>query len=319
VQASIYGREILGTYHERMGALPWPESTLVGNRPQGIWTRLIGWDGSYEGHEDGVLGGSPPFDNSFYALQLGADLWRNDESEDMRDRAGIYGALGHADGSVEHDFGDETVDAGDTTFDAFSLGGYFTRTGPTDWYVDAVLQFTWYNIEMTSSRGLGSVDTDALGMAASIEGGYPYPIGDDGWAVEPQAQLVYQTLDIDDFEDIAAEVKYEDTDSLAGRIGARAFREWADTGADDEPQPRSVWGRVNLWRDLTGEPTTTFSAAGGGVPFEAPVLGRARGRRRLPERQRLVGLRRRRLPGHLRRRQHRGRDRSEAQMVGPPA
>ena len=213
-----------------MGGLPWPESTLVDGRPQGIWTRLIGWDGSYEGHEDGVLGGSPTFDYSFYALQLGADLWRNDESEDMRDRAGIYGVLGHADGSVEHDFGDETVDAGDTTFDAFTLGGYFTRTGPSDWYVDAVLQYTWYNIEMTSARGLGSVDTDAGGLAASIEGGYPYPIGDDGWAVEPQAQLVYQTLNIDDFEDIAAEVEYEDTDSLAGRIGARVFREWADTG-----------------------------------------------------------------------------------------
>ncbi len=37
VEASIYGREILGTYHERMGGLPWPESTVVGNRPQGIW------------------------------------------------------------------------------------------------------------------------------------------------------------------------------------------------------------------------------------------------------------------------------------------
>jgi len=188
----------------------------------------------------------------------------------MRDRAGIYGVLGHADGSVDHVFPDETVKAGDTSFDAFTLGGYFTRTGPTDWYVDAVLQFTWYNIEMTSSRGLGSVDTDAWGMAASIEGGYPYPLR-DGWAVEPRAQLVYQTLDIDDFEDIAAEVKYEDTDSLAGRIGARVFREWEDTGADGEVQPRSVWGRVNLWSDLTGEPTTTFSAAGGPVAFESEL------------------------------------------------
>lgn len=36
-------------------------------------------------------------------------------------------------------------------------------------------------------------------------------------------------------------------------------------------QPRSVWGRVNLWRDLSGEPTTTFSAAGGPVSFESDL------------------------------------------------
>ena len=246
MQLSIYGREILGTYHERMGALPWPESTLVDGRPQGIWTRLIGWDGSYEGHEDGVLGGSPTFDYSFYALQLGADLWRNDESEDMRDRAGIYGVLGHADGSVEHDFGDETVDAGDTSFDAFSLGGYFTRTGPSDWYVDAVLQYTWYNIEMTSARGLGSVDTDAGGLAASIEGGYPYPIGDDGWAVEPQAQLVYQTPRHRRLRGHRRRDRATRTPTRSPAGSARGVvREWADTGAGRRRRSRARSGAAS--------------------------------------------------------------------------
>ena len=28
--ATIYGREVLGTYHERMGALPWPEDFAAG-------------------------------------------------------------------------------------------------------------------------------------------------------------------------------------------------------------------------------------------------------------------------------------------------
>ena len=219
----------------------------------------------------------------------------------MRDRAGIYGVLGHADGSVEHDFGDETVDAGDTTFDAFSLGGYFTRTGPSDWYVDAVLQYTWYNIEMTSARGLGSVDTDAGGLAASIEGGYPYPIGDDGWAVEPQAQLVYQNLNIDDFEDIAAEIEYEDTDSLAGRIGARVFREWDGHRLGRRAAAALGLGpRQPLARpDRRADDDLLRRRRPGRLRGRArPVLGRARGRRRRPERRGLVGLRRRRLPGH---------------------
>ena len=59
--------------------------------------------------------------------------------------------------------------------------------------------------------------TQGFGFAASLEGGYPFH---DGWLLEPQAQLVYQTINIDDFNDGVADVRYSNTDSLAGRIGA---------------------------------------------------------------------------------------------------
>ena len=48
-----------------------------------------------------------------------------------------------------------------------------------------------------------------------------------GWFIEPQAQLVYQNINIDDANDIAAQVRFADVNSLAGRIGARFGRTWA--------------------------------------------------------------------------------------------
>ena len=106
-----------------------------------------------------------------------------------------------------------------------SVGGYWTHFGPSDWYLDGVLQATWYDVTMTGRRGLRDGETDGWGLAASLEGGYPFDLG-DGWLIEPQAQLIYQAIDLADFNDGAADVRYSDEDSLAGRIGARLARNW---------------------------------------------------------------------------------------------
>ena len=49
-----------------------------------------------------------------------------------------------------------------------------------------------------------------------------------GWFIEPQAQLVYQNININDANDIAAQVRFSDVNSLAGRIGARFGRNMDD-------------------------------------------------------------------------------------------
>jgi outer membrane autotransporter protein len=184
-----------------------------------------------------------------------------------RDRAGAYAAFGRADGSVDHDQGPRTIDGGNTKFDAVSLGSYWTRTGAEGWYLDGVLQATWYDVTMSSDRGVGDGDTQGWGFTASAEGGYPFALNERGWSAEPQAQLNYQTFSFDDFDDIAAEVSYSDTDSLAGRIGARLTRSWDAAGGGEPSQPAVVWARVNLWQEFLANPTTTFSAFGQSVPF----------------------------------------------------
>ena len=269
VMARIYGRELIDTLHERMGG----DAQLLGPAnegvaPDGAWGRAIGYWGHRDGDSAGILGGGgPEFDYGFGALQAGLDLYRGDHTNGQRDNAGIYVAFGHANADVEHNLLGRTFKGGENDFDAYSVGGYWTRFGDNNWYLDGVLQGTWYeDMTMTGRRGLRDGETNGFGLAASIEGGYPFELG-GGWQLEPQAQLVYQALNIDDFNDGASDVRYSNTDSLAGRIGARATQEW-DVGGDAK-RKLTVWGRADLWYEFLDDPTTEFSSVAGFIPFTA--------------------------------------------------
>ena len=188
---------------------------------------------------------------------------------------------GHGKVDVEHNLLGRTFDGGEDEFDAYSVGGYWTHFGTNDWYLDGVLQATWYDATMSGRRGLREGETDGWGLAASIEGGYPFDLG-NGWLIEPQAQLVYQFLDLDDFNDGAADVRYSDEDSLAGRIGARLARSWNLDEAQPAPvegaaiqrvREASLWARADIWNEFLGQPTTEFSSANGFVPFTADLEG----------------------------------------------
>jgi outer membrane autotransporter protein len=123
---------------------------------------------------------------------------------------------------------------------------------------------------------LGTTKTGGTGFASSLEGGYPFRFGGGwlggGWLIEPQAQVVYQTVGLDDTADSAAAVRFHDVDSLAARLGVRFAETWAlDTG----PNPRLVTASVrpNFWREFRGDPRTEFSSETGFIPFHANIGG----------------------------------------------
>ncbi|WP_157017380.1 autotransporter family protein [Mesorhizobium xinjiangense] len=272
--AVIYGRHLIGTLHERVGEEEqlrgrtdlWQDSTF-----NGIWGRVFGQYGHTDGDPLGIYGGGPEFDYAFGGLQAGMDFYATEHRDGSRDHAGMYFAAGHGEMDVTHNLLDVEFDGGDDSFDAVSVGGYWTHFGATGWYLDAVAQATFYDMTTSSHRGLRDGETDGVGLAASLEGGYPFDLG-DGWTVEPQAQLVYQNISFDDLNDGAATVRFEDVDSLAGRVGARVARIWAVSPEEQgngvaSAQLATVWGRVNLWREFLAEATTEFSSASGFVPF----------------------------------------------------
>ena len=207
----------------------------------------------------------PHFDYSFLGLQAGMDFYRQDRPDGSRDHAGGYFAIGTNRGQVTHFDGRE----GNSDFAAYTLGGYWTHFGPTGWYTDAILQGTFYDINSTANRGLPTFKTQGQGFAASLETGYPFKFA-GGWFIEPQAQLVFQNISINDANDIAAQVRFADVNSLAGRIGARFGRTWA---MDDSSRTITAWIRPNLWNEFQGNPTTSFSSATGFVPFHADLGG----------------------------------------------
>lgn len=283
VATAIYGRRIIDTLHERMGgnaqALGPGADGSYDSSPDGLWGRLIGASGRRDGNPLGIYGGGPEFDYGFGALQAGTDLYRRESQDGGRDNAGLYVAFGHGEVDVTHQLLGFSFKGGKDEFNAFSLGGYWTHFGPGDWYVDGVLQATWYDASMTGRRGLRAGETDGWGLAASLEGGYPFDLG-NGWIIEPQAQLVYQTINLSGFNDGYADVRYSNEDSLAGRIGARLARSWNleepqgnDPAKPGEPvRQASLWLRGDFWHEFIAEPTTEFSSASGFVPFTVDGL-----------------------------------------------
>ena len=277
--AAIYGRHLIGTFDERVGRDA--PSIAEGDADpdaltRGTWGRLIGFSGHNEGDPLGIYGGGPSFDYTFGAVQVGLDLYSVEHQNGHLDNAGVYLAVGHGTSDVEHNLLGFTFKGGEDSFNAVSLGGYWTHFGPEGWYLDGVVQATRYDMDMTARRGLRSGETDAWGLAASLEGGYPFDFG-NGWQFEPQAQLVYQALDISAFNDGAADVRFSDEDSLAGRVGAKLSRTWAVGGEDYSsgndagapPRQFTIWGRADLWSEFLGAPVTEFSSATGFIPFTA--------------------------------------------------
>ncbi|MBS0452124.1 MAG: autotransporter outer membrane beta-barrel domain-containing protein [Proteobacteria bacterium] len=272
-----YGRTLLDTLHERVGE----ESVLRGRadlaaqgggRVQGGWARLIGMNGKQEGSPRGIYDGNPGYDYEFGGVQFGGDLWRSSENaQGRRDLAGLYGAVGYAKSDVDHVSGQR---AGTNRFNGYTLGGYWTGYGPGDWYLDGVLQATWYDAKSESARSLPELKTTGWGIAGSLEGGYPFKL-QGNWVVEPQAQVTAQQIDLGNGTDGAATVRFDDVHSLAGRLGVRVARTLALTSTPDDPNARLLtgWARASAWHEFSGNPTTSFSSATGFIPFRTDTGG----------------------------------------------
>ncbi|MGO4677868.1 autotransporter outer membrane beta-barrel domain-containing protein [Bosea sp. 2YAB26] len=295
-----YGRTLIDSLHERVGelhplALPavteertiWcknPEKnfrcTTTVQLPAGAsvpgntyasagWARIIGQHGNQDGGPWGIFRNGPNYDYDIYAFQAGLDLYRSLGTDGSRNHAGLYAAIGRIEGDVTHFNG---IKAGTNTIDGYSLGAYWTHFGPSGWYLDGVVQGTWYDAEADSKR-LFKLKRDGFGFAASLEGGYPLQLG-NGFILEPQAQMIYQTLANGSGRDEAALVRFSDADSLAGRIGARLAKSWT-LEEDPRAKPRllTAWLKASLWNEFLGDPKTSFSSATGLIPFHADLGG----------------------------------------------
>lgn len=255
----LYGRTLLDTLHERVG--------VEGSRNTGQWGRVTVLHGNRDGDALGIFGSGPKYAYDFAAFQAGLDLYRTSAPNGARTRAGAYVALGSGRGDITHFDG---AGAGHNSMMAMSLGTYWTHFGPSGWYVDGVLQATWYDAKGVSAY-LPALETEGAGLAASIEGGLPVRLG-GGWVVEPQIQAVFQNIDLHDGNDGAASVRFHDVQSLAGRIGVRVAYTWSPARAADAGQV-TVWLRSNLWNEFLGDPVTSFSSETGSIPFHADFSG----------------------------------------------
>jgi outer membrane autotransporter protein len=221
-----------------------------------VWARFFGQhvNDHYQAFADprasGWMGG----------FQGGVDLYRGSLWGGGRDFAGLYFSYGtgtvDVSGLVTNPEATSYIltHTGKFGLAAYSAGGYWTHYGPTGWYLDAVLQGTWY--DGSASTQFASLPTKGTGFVSSLEGGYPIPLPvfGPGFELEPQAQIIWQQVSFDNANDGLGPVGLGTTSGATGRLGLRG--KWTIVGDNGELYQPYV--RANVWRDWDAQATTTF-------------------------------------------------------------
>ncbi|TPL79227.1 autotransporter outer membrane beta-barrel domain-containing protein [Mesorhizobium sp. B2-3-14] len=249
----------LGTFHERRGE----QSLLSNTELSPVWGRIYGQDAKM-GWSGTV---SPSFDGTLFGLQAGFDVFGRETASGGIDRAGLFVAYASMKGDVRgRALGQNDLSVGGIDVSGTSAGGYWTRIGQGGWYLDGVLMATFFGGDATSSRDVG-IDIGGTGVTASLEGGYPIALA-QGWTLEPQAQLIWQHLSLDDAKDRFSSVSVDSDGSVTGRIGARLQGEATVNGMALQP-----YLKANIWHDFGGTDrvsfdTTDISTEGRSTSFE---------------------------------------------------
>lgn len=260
--ALLYGRTLLDTLHQRVGdafqTCGQEETSFFKN----LWTRVIARDGKQNGHN--IFHHGPEFKYNLLAFQGGIDVYTRTGENGNRDHVGVLGAMGRGRSTVRH-FTD--IKAGRNKFDAYTMGAYWTHLDSCGWYIDNVFESTWYRNVKAKSRRIPSLKTHGMEWDGSIEAGYAFQY--NGIIVEPQAQIVYQSLRLDDSRDIASTVDFNRTHSVLGRVGLRLANTWS---FDCLPAVTG-WARADVWNDFNGKSRLFFSSESGPVSIASDIGG----------------------------------------------
>jgi outer membrane autotransporter protein len=224
----------------------------------GAWGRVFG----QHTREHFAQGARPDFEGTFAGFQAGADLLRLESINGHSDHIGFYVAQARASGGVHGSVdGFEGALAGHLDLDATSYGGYWTHLGPSNWYIDAVVQGTHFDGTPSSIRG---ISTTAKGdaFAGSIEAGYPITLAP--WLTfEPQIQGIWQRVWLNDaLVPSIATISFDRADVFTGRAGALLRGTFGSCGCAG-----AVWQpylKGNVWWGSNGFDTVTFN--GFGIP-----------------------------------------------------
>src|SRR5699024_3371073 len=126
-------------------------------------------------------------------------------------------------------------------------GAYSTWYRSNGTYFSLLGNLSWLHNKYDSSSG--EVSQDGYGIGLSAEVGRPWRIGDSHWQIEPQAQLTYQYVNLDDFEDDVHRIDGQSDGTLRGRAGLRLA--WNDDNGNQ--RTRTFYLTANVLHDFSGD------------------------------------------------------------------
>jgi len=223
------------------------------------WGRVITTD--LDTQQGGAV--SPISKGHVSGFQAGTDLFANTHW-----RAGIY--VGQLDGDAKVDgfaSGIQKLRVGRNDLRNQYLGAYGTYTNDSGFYADAVVQAGRHRTNVAPLLSYGS-ETKGNSLLASIEVGQAFPMGNSGWTIEPQLQLIHQHIDLDTRQILGAVVQPKADDGWIARAGVR-IKGQIDTGVGTL-QP---YGRLNVYKSSSGTDVARFISPAAITDVGAPVGG----------------------------------------------
>jgi outer membrane autotransporter protein len=265
---------MLGDLHKRMG----DEASDAGNDLR-AWGRFVRADANIR--QTGTV--APQSRGHLDGFQVGHDVYANQGA-----KAGLY--LGQLQGTMGVDGlanGGERSPAGFNRLQSRYLGAYGTWQDAEGSYADGVVQRAGYRSQMHAADGR-QARVKGDGWLASLEVGKAFAI-DSQWQIEPQAQIVYRHLRLEDTALGMATVQHQVRSDWTLRLGMR-IKARLDTSAG-QFQP---YGRINVYkasgttdasRFITPVATTDIRTQGGYTTTELAAGGTLQ----LNQRTRLYG------------------------------
>lgn len=250
-----YGFSVLGQRNERIG-----DKVNIDDTPSGrggaVWGRVGGRQLDMAGNERFAS------DARAYFAQFGRDWIVSRTDTGGRTHAGVTFTVGTQSANIADNARASNLllsaSTGTLSTQAQSVGGYWTRYGADGAYVDAVVQLTHYYNKYTDTYS-ASAAQNGFGAAGSLEIGKPWALGSTAIAIEPQAQLAYQYLHLNDFNDGISPVSANTNNALRGRLGLRLFR--ADLQNETGIGSATPYLTASLVRDFLSPGATTLSSA----------------------------------------------------------
>lgn len=259
-----YGFATLDRLHERVGDIANVEKKQPGHH-DGVWGRIGGQT------LDADASSRFAADEKTFFAQFGKDWTLDQAASGGSTHAGAMVTFGTADAS----FSDMarsinpalSTSTGSMEMHAQSVGGYWTRYLADGTYFDSVGQLTHYNNRYSDAYG-SSGSQNGFGVALSQEVGKPFSVGGSAVAIEPQAQLMYQYLKLNGFDDNISAISGTTTNALRGRLGVRVFR--ANMENDTRTSAATPYFTADVLHDFFSPGQTTV----GGTSFDSG-LGRS--------------------------------------------
>ncbi|WP_348531801.1 autotransporter outer membrane beta-barrel domain-containing protein [Rhizobium sp. 16-449-1b] len=235
----------LGTLQQRVGDRYWRSATdpVAASGPDGVWFRTGGMHG---GVEPSFSTSGSSYDYNLWKSEGGVDgeLFHNGSGRLI---GGVSAHLGTISGDISSIYGNGKIDTV-----GYGVGATLTWYGDDGFYADAQSQATFYDSNLKSDLldGYLTDGNNGFGYALSIETGRRFATS-GAWAITPQAQLVYSSVDFDDFRDrFGAPVSLDRGDSLNGRIGVALDHDESWQKADGKTVHAKLYGSADLYYEF---------------------------------------------------------------------